>query len=101
MSKSKVSIQELKVKRLEAVSRKKQAEADISDIDAQLMLMVNRGETKEGIIHVFFEKDNPSWKNAFEEVVRELVPKTKHDLAAGILQKNTKHSEQEYIKVEA
>ena len=97
MAKAKVSVLELKSKRLEASSRKKAAEAEIEAVDAQLLMIIPKGEQAEGMRHVCIEKATPAWKEIASKFLEDLIPKARHGVAEEIIASRTKKSTTEYI----
>jgi hypothetical protein len=95
----KVDISELRKKRMEAKAREKAAKAEIDAIDAQLLLVIPRKEEVEGLIHEFYEKKTPSWKNIAEKFLNQLIPASKREVAKTIIESNTTTAEVEYIRM--
>lgn len=99
MKKKGPGILELKAKRLAASAAKKHAEADLANIDAQLLLLVPAGEEQEGVVHVHGEAGTPAWKQIFEEA-KKLIPATKQGVLLDIISAHT-GSKRDYIRLRA
>jgi TATA-binding protein-associated factor Taf7 len=97
MAKAKVSISDLRNRRIEAHFRKREAEAEIEAIDAQLLMLIPKGEQAEGMRHVYVEKETPAWKEISMKFIEDLIPKARHGVAEEIIASRTKKSTMEYI----
>lgn len=96
--KKKNGIVELKAARLTASAAKKHAEADLQAIDAQLLLLVPPGTEQEGVVHVSGEASSPAWKQIYEQVVKELVPRARQGVLPEMILAHT-GKKKDFIRV--
>jgi hypothetical protein len=87
--------------RLHEIHRQKALlEEEETLLKSKLASSIPPGEVRAGILHTERHGKVVAWSKAFEEVVRELIPKTKAEAASTIVEKHTKETVAHIFKLQ-
>jgi len=73
-----------------------QLEAEVKAIDVELLALIPRGERLDGVLHVYCDKTSIAYKEVVNDIIKQLLPKSKVDAAMAIVDAHTKKTPSEY-----